>query len=148
SDHDSSEPGLTGVLAVNLVNPDHVTQTKQKDGASMSTNNISDLDLLFENFYNEYFGLSSSASTTNNNLSSIHRDTTVNVQEPVSISGPSTSTISEDTSSVESPQVQTSVIPFPENQEITQVHSPIFDSSQIQKADIGSSEDISDPIPI
>ncbi|KAJ9553545.1 hypothetical protein OSB04_017590 [Centaurea solstitialis] len=54
SNHDSSKPSLTGVLAVNLVNPDHVTQTKQKDGASTSTNNISDLDLLFENFYKEY----------------------------------------------------------------------------------------------
>ncbi|KAJ9545388.1 LOW QUALITY PROTEIN: hypothetical protein OSB04_025095 [Centaurea solstitialis] len=144
SEHDSSEPGLTGVLAVNLVNPDHVTPTKQKDGASTSTNNLFDLDLLFENFYNEYFGSSSSGSTTNNNSSDIHRETTVNVQEPVSISGPSTSTISEDTSSVESPQVQTSIIPIPENQELT----PIVDSSQIQEADIGSSEDISDPIPI
>ncbi|KAJ9539453.1 hypothetical protein OSB04_032186, partial [Centaurea solstitialis] len=144
SEHDSSEPGLTGVLAVNLVNPDHVTPTKQKDGASTSTNNLSDLDLLFENFYNEYFGSSSSDSTTNNNSSFIHRETTVNVQETVSISGPATSTISEDTSSVESPQVQTSIIPIPENQEII----PIVDSSQIQEADIGSSEDISDPIPI
>ncbi|KAJ9541501.1 hypothetical protein OSB04_028007 [Centaurea solstitialis] len=143
SEHDSSEPGLTGVLAVNLVNPDHVTPTKQKDGASTSTNNLSDLDLLFENFYNEYFGSSSSDSTTNNS-SSINRETIVNVQEPVSISGPSTSTISEDTSSVESPQVQNSIIPIPENQEIT----PIVDSSQVQEADIGSSEDISDPIPI
>ncbi|KAJ9557404.1 hypothetical protein OSB04_012018 [Centaurea solstitialis] len=144
SEHDSSEPGLTGVLAVNLVNPDHVTPTKQKDGASTSTNNLSDVDLLFENFYNEYFGSSSSDSTTNNNSSSIHRETTVNVQEPVSISGPTTSTISEDTSSVESPQVQTSIIPIPVNQEII----PIVDSSQVQEADIGSSEDISDPIPI
>ncbi|KAJ9540987.1 hypothetical protein OSB04_027493 [Centaurea solstitialis] len=144
SEHDSSEPGLTGVLAVNLVNPDHVTPTKQKDGASTSTNNLSDLDLLFENFYNEYFGSSSSDSTTTNNSSSIHRETTMNVQEPVSISGPTTSTISEDTSSVESPQVQNSIIPIPENQEII----PIVDSSQIQEADIGSSEDISDPIPI
>ncbi|KAJ9548098.1 hypothetical protein OSB04_020641 [Centaurea solstitialis] len=148
SEHASSEPGLTGVLAVNLVNPDHVTQTKQKDGASTSTNNIFDLDLLFENFYNEYFGSSSSDSTTNNNSSSIHRDTTVNVQEPVSISGPSTSTILEDTSSVESPQVQTSIIPIPENQAITQVQSLIFDSSSIQEADIGSSEDTLTPIPI
>ncbi|KAJ9551957.1 hypothetical protein OSB04_016002 [Centaurea solstitialis] len=106
SEHDSSEPGLTGVLAVNLVHPDIVTPTKQKDGAST--------------------------------------ETTVNVQEPVSLSGPTTSTISEDTSSVESPQVQTSIIPIPENQEII----PIVDSSQIQEADIGSSEDISDPIPI
>ncbi|KAJ9553109.1 hypothetical protein OSB04_017154 [Centaurea solstitialis] len=144
SDHDSSEPGLTGVLAVNLVNPDHVTPTKQKDGASTSTNNLSDLDLLFVNFYNEYFGSSSSDSTTHNNSSYIHRDTTVNVQEPVSISGPTTSTISDDTSSVESPQVQTSIIPIPENQEII----PIVDSSQIQEVVIGSSEDISDPIPI
>ncbi|KAJ9551704.1 hypothetical protein OSB04_015749 [Centaurea solstitialis] len=144
SEHDSSEPGLTGVLAVNLVNPDHVTPTKQQDGASTSTNNLSDLDLLFENFYNEYFGSSSSDSTTNTNSSNIHRETTVNVQEPVSISGPSTSTISEDTSSVESPQVQNSIIPIPENQEII----PIVDSSHIQEADIGSSEDISDPIPI
>ncbi|KAJ9567563.1 hypothetical protein OSB04_003529 [Centaurea solstitialis] len=144
SEHDSSEPGLTGVLAVNLVNPDHVTPTKQKDGASTSTNNLSDLDLLFENFYNEYFGSSLSDSTTTNNSSYIHRETTVNVQEPVSISGPTTSTISEDTSSVESPQVQTSIIPIPENHEII----PIVDSSQIQEADIGSSEDISDPIPI
>ncbi|KAJ9542388.1 hypothetical protein OSB04_028894 [Centaurea solstitialis] len=144
SEHDSSEPSLTGVLAVNLVTPDHVTPTKQNDGASTSTNNLSDLDLLFENFYNEYFGSSSSDSTTTNNLSSIHRETTVNVQEPVSISGPTTSTISEDTSSVESPQVQNSIIPIPENQEII----PIVDSSQIQEADIGSSEDISDPIPI
>ncbi|KAJ9567677.1 hypothetical protein OSB04_003643 [Centaurea solstitialis] len=148
SEHDSSEPGLTGVLAANLVNPDHVTPTKQKDGASTSTNNLSDLDLLFENFYNEYFGSSSSDSIPHNNSSSIHRDITMNVQEPVSISGPSTSTISEDTSSVESPQVQTSIIPIPEHQEITLVQSPIFDSSQIQEADIGSSEDISDPIPI
>ncbi|KAJ9545374.1 hypothetical protein OSB04_025081 [Centaurea solstitialis] len=148
SKHESPEPGLTGVLAVNLVNPDHVTQTKQKDGASTSTNNISDLDLLFEIFYNEYFGSSSSDSTTNNNSSSIHRDTTVNVQEPVSISGPTTSTISEDTSSVESPQVQTSIIPISEDQELTQVQSPIFDSSQIQEADIGSSDDITDLIPI
>ncbi|KAJ9551210.1 hypothetical protein OSB04_015255 [Centaurea solstitialis] len=144
SEHHSSEPGLTGVLAVNLVNPDHVTPTKQKDGASTSTNNLSDLDLLFENFYNEYFGSSSSDSTTNNNSSDIHRETTLNVQEPVSISGPSTSTISEDTSSVESPQVQNSIIPIPENQEII----PIVDSSHIQEADIGSSEDVSNPIPI
>ncbi|KAJ9567605.1 hypothetical protein OSB04_003571 [Centaurea solstitialis] len=69
-----------------------------------------------------------------------NRDSTVNFQEPVSIFGPSTSTISEDTSSVESPQVQTSILPISENQEII----PIFDSSQIQEADIGSSEDISD----
>ncbi|KAJ9561761.1 LOW QUALITY PROTEIN: hypothetical protein OSB04_006921 [Centaurea solstitialis] len=142
SEHD--KPGLTGVLAVNLVNPDHVTPTKQKDGASTSTNNLSNLDLLFENFYNEYFGSSSSDSTSNNNSFSVHRETTVNVQEPVSISGPTTSTISEDTSSVESPQVQNSIIPIPENQEI----NPIVDSSQIQEADIGSSEDISDLIPI
>ncbi|KAJ9550150.1 hypothetical protein OSB04_014195 [Centaurea solstitialis] len=134
SEHDSSEPGLTGVLAVNLVNPDHVTPTKKQDGASTSTNNLSDLDLLFENFYNEYFGSSSSDSTTNNNSSDIHRETIVNVQEPVSISGPTTSTISEDTSSVESPQVQNSIIPIPENQEII----PIVDSSQVQEADIGS----------
>ncbi|KAJ9560650.1 hypothetical protein OSB04_005810 [Centaurea solstitialis] len=124
SEHDSSEPGLTGVLAVNLVNPDHVTQTKPKDGASTSTNNISDLDLLFENFYTEYFGSSSSDSTTNNNSSSIHRDTTVNVQEPVSLSAPTTSTISEDTSSVESSQVQTSIIPISENQEIIPIDVP------------------------
>ncbi|KAJ9556103.1 hypothetical protein OSB04_010717 [Centaurea solstitialis] len=132
SEHDSSEPGLTGVLAVNLVNPDHVTPTTQQDGASTSTNNLSNLDLLFENFYNEYFGSSSPDSTTNNNSSSINRETIVNVQEPVSISGPSTSTISEDTSSVESPQVQNSIIPIPENQEII----PIVDSSHIQEADI------------
>ncbi|KAJ9541927.1 hypothetical protein OSB04_028433 [Centaurea solstitialis] len=123
---------------------DKVTIKKISKLVSTSTNNLSDLDLLFENFYNEYFGSSSSGSTTNNNSSDIHRETTVNVQEPVSISGPSTSTISDDTSSVESPQVQTSIIPIPENQEII----PIVDSSHIQEADIGSSEDVSDPIPI
>ncbi|KAJ9544123.1 hypothetical protein OSB04_023830 [Centaurea solstitialis] len=48
----------------------------------------------------------------------------------------------------ETPQVQTSVIPIPENQEITQVQSPIFYGSQIQEADIGSSEDPLTPIPI
>ncbi|KAJ9553136.1 hypothetical protein OSB04_017181 [Centaurea solstitialis] len=43
SEHSSSEPGLTGVLAVNLVNPDHVTPTKQKDGAS--TSHIQEADI-------------------------------------------------------------------------------------------------------
>ncbi|KAJ9547263.1 LOW QUALITY PROTEIN: hypothetical protein OSB04_019806 [Centaurea solstitialis] len=101
-----------------------------------------------KNFYNEYFGSSSSSSATTNNSSSIHRDTTVNVQEAISTSGPSTSTISEDRSSVESSQVQTSIILIPKNQEITQVQSPIFDGSQIQEAVIGSSEDTLTPIPI
>ncbi|KAJ9539963.1 hypothetical protein OSB04_026469 [Centaurea solstitialis] len=118
SDHDSSEPGLTRVLAVNFVNPDHVTQSKQSDGASTSTNNISDLDLLFENFYNEYFGSSSSNSATTNISSSIPRDISVTIPEPVSLSGPSTSNISEDTSSVESPQVNTSIVPIHENKSL------------------------------
>ncbi|KAI3702503.1 hypothetical protein L6452_28241 [Arctium lappa] len=52
----SSEPVITGVLASGQLSPEPASQKNKSDEASTSTNHLSDLDLLFELFYDEYLG--------------------------------------------------------------------------------------------
>ena len=56
SEYINSEPGLTGVLAIELISSEYASHESKTDEASSSKSNVSDLDLLFENFYDEYFG--------------------------------------------------------------------------------------------
>ncbi|KAI3735242.1 hypothetical protein L6452_14734 [Arctium lappa] len=56
SEHVCSEPVITGVLASGQISPEPVSQANKSDGASTSTNHLSDLDLLFELFYDEFLG--------------------------------------------------------------------------------------------
>ena len=56
SEYNNSEPGLTGVLATELIRSENASHEAKNDEASSSKSNVSDLDLLFENFYDEYFG--------------------------------------------------------------------------------------------
>ncbi|KAI3735918.1 hypothetical protein L6452_15444 [Arctium lappa] len=56
SEHINSEPVNTGVLASRPTSPGPAPQENKSDGASSSTSNLSDLDLLFELFYDEFLG--------------------------------------------------------------------------------------------
>ncbi|KAI3715305.1 hypothetical protein L6452_22284 [Arctium lappa] len=56
SEQHSSEPVITGVLASRQLSPEPAYQQNKSDEASTSTNHISDLDLLFELFYDEFLG--------------------------------------------------------------------------------------------
>ncbi|KAI3677810.1 hypothetical protein L6452_37080 [Arctium lappa] len=51
-----SEPVLTGVLASGQISPEPVPTKKKSDEASTSNAHLSDLDLLFELFYDEFLG--------------------------------------------------------------------------------------------
>ncbi|KAI3771239.1 hypothetical protein L6452_02399 [Arctium lappa] len=56
SEHISTEPVITGVLASGPTSPGPAPQENKSYGASSSTSNLSDLDLLFELFYDEFLG--------------------------------------------------------------------------------------------
>ncbi|KAI3681231.1 hypothetical protein L6452_36018 [Arctium lappa] len=56
SEQHSSEPVITGVLASGQLIPGPTSQQNKSDEASTSTNHLSDLDLLFELFYDEFLG--------------------------------------------------------------------------------------------
>ncbi|KAI3758642.1 hypothetical protein L6452_06210 [Arctium lappa] len=56
SEHVSSEPVITGVLASGPTSPGPAPLENKSDGASSSTSNLSVLDLLFELFYDEFLG--------------------------------------------------------------------------------------------
>ncbi|KAI3758550.1 hypothetical protein L6452_06117 [Arctium lappa] len=54
SDHISSEPVITGVLASGQISPEPASTATNSDNASTSTSHLTDLDLLFEFFYDEF----------------------------------------------------------------------------------------------
>ncbi|KAI3770671.1 hypothetical protein L6452_01812 [Arctium lappa] len=56
SEQHSSEPVITGVLVSGQISPEPASQANKSDEASTSTNHLSDLDLLFELFYDEFLG--------------------------------------------------------------------------------------------
>ncbi|KAI3681020.1 hypothetical protein L6452_35801 [Arctium lappa] len=56
SEQSSSEPVLTGVLASGQISPEPVSNDNNSDKASTSTSHLSELDLLFEFFYDEFLG--------------------------------------------------------------------------------------------
>ncbi|KAI3758622.1 hypothetical protein L6452_06189 [Arctium lappa] len=56
SEQHSSEPVITEVLVSGQISPEPAYQTIKSDEASTSSNNLSDLDLLFEQFYDEFLG--------------------------------------------------------------------------------------------
>ncbi|KAI3758565.1 hypothetical protein L6452_06132 [Arctium lappa] len=56
SDQINSEPVITGVLASGQISPEPVSTTINSDNASTSTSHLTDLDLLFEFFYDEFLG--------------------------------------------------------------------------------------------
>ncbi|KAI3685310.1 hypothetical protein L6452_34552 [Arctium lappa] len=55
-EHISSEPVITGVLASGPTSPGHAPHENKSDDSSSSTSKLSDLDLLFELFYDEFLG--------------------------------------------------------------------------------------------
>ncbi|KAI3707412.1 hypothetical protein L6452_25910 [Arctium lappa] len=61
SDQISSEPIITGVLASGQISPEPVSTAKNSDNASTSTSHLTDLDLLFEFFYDEFLGTNTEA---------------------------------------------------------------------------------------
>ncbi|KAI3719088.1 hypothetical protein L6452_19978 [Arctium lappa] len=65
SDQINSEPVITGVLASGQISPEPVSTAINSDNASTSTSHLTDLDLLFEFFYDEFLGsnISKSAMT-------------------------------------------------------------------------------------
>ncbi|KAI3747413.1 hypothetical protein L6452_09869 [Arctium lappa] len=56
SEQQRSKPVITGVLASGQLSPEPASQQNKSDEASTSTNHLSDLDLLFELFYDEFIG--------------------------------------------------------------------------------------------
>ncbi|KAI3734336.1 hypothetical protein L6452_13802 [Arctium lappa] len=56
SEQVSSKPLITGVLASGQISPEPVSSVNKSDVASSSTTHLSDLDLLFELFYDEFLG--------------------------------------------------------------------------------------------
>ncbi|KAI3746879.1 hypothetical protein L6452_09321 [Arctium lappa] len=53
-EHNSSEPVLTGVLASRQISPELVVKDTNSDKPSTSTSHLSELDLLFEFFFDEF----------------------------------------------------------------------------------------------
>ncbi|KAI3747152.1 hypothetical protein L6452_09599 [Arctium lappa] len=66
SDQISSEPVITGVLASGQISPKPASTAKNSDNASTSTSHLTDLDLLFEFFYDEFLGNNVSKSAVTN----------------------------------------------------------------------------------
>ncbi|KAI3665587.1 hypothetical protein L6452_44214 [Arctium lappa] len=62
SDQINSEPVITGVLASGQISPEPVSTATNSDNASTSTSHLTDLDLLFEFFYDEFLGTNVSKS--------------------------------------------------------------------------------------
>ncbi|KAI3746364.1 hypothetical protein L6452_08794 [Arctium lappa] len=56
SEQQRSEPVITGVLASRQLSPEPASQQNKSDEASTSNNHLSDLDLLFELFCDEFLG--------------------------------------------------------------------------------------------
>ncbi|KAI3746470.1 hypothetical protein L6452_08904 [Arctium lappa] len=56
SERHNSKPIITGLLASRQISPEPASQAIKLDKASTSTNHLSDLDLLFELFYDEFLG--------------------------------------------------------------------------------------------
>ncbi|KAI3746570.1 hypothetical protein L6452_09004 [Arctium lappa] len=63
SAQDSSEPVITGVLASGQISPEPVPFVNKSDEVSSSNSHLSDLDLLFELFYDEFLGTKVSKSS-------------------------------------------------------------------------------------
>ncbi|KAI3692747.1 hypothetical protein L6452_32569 [Arctium lappa] len=95
-----SEPVLTGVLAYGQLSPEPASQQNKSDEASTSTNHLSDLDLLFELFYDEFLGTNikksvlvdrieeptpthpTSSDIPNESSTPIHQDVTIQIPTP------------------------------------------------------------------
>ncbi|KAI3718085.1 hypothetical protein L6452_18933 [Arctium lappa] len=56
SEQSGSEPVVTGVLASGQISPEHVVKDNNSAKPSTSTSHLSELDLLFEFFYDEFLG--------------------------------------------------------------------------------------------
>ncbi|KAJ9566856.1 hypothetical protein OSB04_002822 [Centaurea solstitialis] len=144
SEHESSEPGLTGVLAVNLVNPDHdleAVERKSTKKAKKREKCTSSIQWLLSDREIQDLAPPSSTKMKTRGYNSECSGTSFYfwsvdfnyLGRYVKCRNSSSSDFNH-SDSRESSDYSSSI--------------PIFDSSQIQEADIGSSEDISDPIPI
>ncbi|KAI3681567.1 hypothetical protein L6452_36367 [Arctium lappa] len=113
----SSEPVITGVLASGQISPEPVSTKKNSDNASTSVSHLSDLDLLFEFFYDEFLGsnVPKSAVTDRSEDTSCHHPVTSEVLtelvSPVQSEThiPSTTLTVEDTQVIDEPEVTVSV---------------------------------------
>ncbi|KAI3697946.1 hypothetical protein L6452_31052 [Arctium lappa] len=82
-----SEPVITGVLASRQFSSEPVPEKNKSDEASTSTNHLSDLDILFELFYDEYLG------------SNVHKHVVVDMMEDSTANHPITSHVSTESNS-------------------------------------------------
>ncbi|KAI3769208.1 hypothetical protein L6452_00308 [Arctium lappa] len=81
SDQINSELVITGVLASGQISPEPVSTATNSDNASTSISHLTDLDLLFEFFYDEFLGtnVSKSAVTDRSEDTSCHHPVTSDV---------------------------------------------------------------------
>ncbi|KAI3681607.1 hypothetical protein L6452_36407 [Arctium lappa] len=87
SEHLSSEPALTGVLASGQVRSGAIQSPVDPNHASTSRAHLSDLDLLFEYFYDDLFNIKSNTMTCNKNAAQAPEVT--QVTGPTDSGGPS-----------------------------------------------------------
>ncbi|KAI3714916.1 hypothetical protein L6452_21878 [Arctium lappa] len=94
----SSKPVITGVLASGQISPEPASQVNKSDDASTSTNHFSDLDLLFELFYDEFLGSNvkksvvvdrmEDSTTTQPTISDISTESDSTIQQEVQVQMP------------------------------------------------------------
>ncbi|KAI3729428.1 hypothetical protein L6452_18086 [Arctium lappa] len=116
SEQHSSEPVITGVLASGQLSSGSTSQQNKSDEASTSTNHLSDLDLLFELFYDEFLGSNVKKSvvvdrmedltTTHPTSSDIPIESNAPIQQEITIQMP-TPTVEEVTTDKETEVVET-----------------------------------------
>ncbi|KAI3747047.1 hypothetical protein L6452_09490 [Arctium lappa] len=107
SDQINSEPVITGVLASGQISPEPVSTATNLDNASTSTSHLTDLDVLFEFFYDEFLGsnIPKSAVTDRFEDTSCHHLVTSEVITEQVSSVQSETHIPDVTPTVEVPQV-------------------------------------------
>ncbi|KAI3758643.1 hypothetical protein L6452_06211 [Arctium lappa] len=140
SEHVSSEPVITGVLASGPTSPGPAPLENKSDGASSSTSNLSVLDLLFELLYDEFLG------------SKLPNSVVVDRIEDSMTTLPTTSDIStESNSPIQTDQQTAQVVPTATSATTTSTEAPVNsepsegDTSGFLDAD--NDQSTSNPLP-
>ncbi|KAI3758487.1 hypothetical protein L6452_06051 [Arctium lappa] len=116
SEQQRSEPVITGILASGQLSSGPTSQQNKSDEASTSTNHLSDLDFLFELFYDEFLGSNVKKSvvvdrmedltTTHPTSSDIPIESNAPIQQEITIQMP-TPTVEEVTNDKETEVAET-----------------------------------------
>ncbi|KAI3730029.1 hypothetical protein L6452_18705 [Arctium lappa] len=143
----SSEPMITGVLASGQISPEPVSTEKNSNNASTSISHLTDLDLLFEFFYDEFLG------------SNIPKSAVTDRSEDTSCNHPVTSeVITEQESPVQSETHIPTITPTPDSAVPTDASAPETSTAnpppviQTEDSDSGFLDDdhvqsVSTPLP-